>query len=53
MNTTYTVPTYEQLSAEYMRLGNDPLSLSRKAMLAIRMNNRLKLIGTKEDYARD
>ncbi len=49
MKTTYTVPTYDQLNEEYMTLGNDPESLSRKAMLAIRMNNRLKLISIKED----
>ncbi len=49
MNITYTVPTYEQLNSEYMTLGTDPESLSRKAMLAIRMNNRLKLISIKED----
>ncbi len=51
MNTTYTVPTYEQMNAEYMTLGTDPVSLSRKAMLAISMNKYLKT--TKEDYARD
>ncbi len=51
MKTTYTVPTYEQLNAEYMTLGTDPESLSRKCMLAISMNKYLKT--TKEDYGRD
>ncbi len=49
--TRYTVPSYEQLNAEYMTLGTDPISLSEKAKIALQMNKYLKT--TKEDYARD
>ncbi len=46
----YTVPSYEQLNAQYMTLGNDPISLSEKAKIALQMNKYLKT--TKEDYGK-